>query len=123
MCIRDREDVVPMPVSAMLPGGRTVEVIPANSAVPCAKRLDISAVPAWDAPIPILLIESTDRTSVERETLGTVSVPPEWRKQEMNGNPALELHMGQDFVLTAKLVSSSGQTFNAPITDPRGPRI
>ncbi len=116
------QDVVPIPVSAMFPGGRVVEVIPANSTVPTSKRVSIGELPAWDAPIPIVLLEALDRTSIDREALGMVAIPPDWRKEQLKGTPQLELTMGQDFVLTAKLVSSTGETIAAPISEPRFPR-
>ena len=113
-------DVVPMPISVMMPGGRTHEVIAPNTPVPCSKRVSIRDLPAWNAPIPLVVLESVDRTSVDREALGTVSVPPEWRKGQLKGDPQLELSMGQDFVLSARLVSSSGESFAAPIVEMKG---
>ncbi|HVE85056.1 MAG TPA: Hsp70 family protein [Myxococcales bacterium] len=115
------QDVVPMPISALLPGGRSVEVIPANTPVPASKRLGIADLPMWDSPIPIMLLESVDETSIEREALGTISVPPEWRKAQARGAPQIELQVGQDFALTAKLVSATGTIINAPIAVARGP--
>ncbi|HYV43597.1 MAG TPA: Hsp70 family protein [Myxococcaceae bacterium] len=113
------QDVVPMPISALFPGGRTHEVIPTNTPVPASKRLAIDDLPVWSKPIPIVLLESVDELSIEREALGTVNVPPEWRKAQMKGLPALELSVGQDFALTARLISATGTAINAPIAEVR----
>jgi molecular chaperone DnaK len=113
------QDVVPMPISALFPGGRLHEVIPTNTPVPASKRLPIDDLPVWNKPIPIMLLESVDELAVEREALGTVNVPPEWRKAQLKGLPALELSVGQDFALTARLVSATGTIINAPIAEVR----
>jgi len=113
------QDVVPMPISALMPGGRTYEVIPSNTPVPASKRIPIDDLPVWTTPIPIVLLESVDRVSIEREALGAISVPPGWRKAQLKGAPAIELNVGQDFALTAKLVSTTGTMIDAPISEAR----
>lgn len=115
------QDVVPMPISALLPGGRTVEVIPSNTPVPASKRFHIDDLPVWNSPIPIVLLESVDETSIEREALGVINVPPEWRKAQLKGAPQIELQVGQDFALTAKLVSATGTMISAPIAEAQRP--
>ena len=112
-------DVVPMPISVMMPGGRTHEVIPANTPVPCAMRVGLGELPMWNAPIPVMILESVDATSIEREALGSVAIPPAWRQAQQRGNPQLELCVGQDFVLSARLVSTSGEVVPAPVTRAR----
>jgi molecular chaperone DnaK len=107
-------DVVPMPISIMLPGGSTVEVIPANSALPCTRDVTLTGLPAWNAPVPVVVFESLDRTSTDRELLGTIQVGSEWR---VNGNPRLELSVGSDFVLSARLIASSGSVAPVKIVD------
>ena len=111
-------DVVPMPISVMLPGGRTHEVIPANTPVPTAKTMPLEGLPQWNAPIPVAVFESLDRTSVDREILGTVSVPPEWRAAQSGGG-ALELKMGPDFALSAALVAVNGERTPVELVDPK----
>jgi molecular chaperone DnaK len=113
-------DVVPMPLSVMVPGGGTHEVISANSPVPCTKSVVLEGLPAWNAPIPVAIFESLDTTSVDREILGTVQVGPEWRIGA-GGAPSLELHVGQDFALKARLVAPNGQKAEVPIVDPKPP--
>ncbi|HEY8212208.1 MAG TPA: Hsp70 family protein [Myxococcaceae bacterium] len=113
------QDVVPMPISALFPGGRVHEVIPTNTPVPATKRIMIDSLPVWDKPIPVVLLESVDELAIERESLGTISVPPEWRKAQTRGIPEIELHVGQDFALSAKLVSATGTAINAPIREGR----
>jgi molecular chaperone DnaK len=107
-------DVVPMPVSVMLPGGATHEVISANTPVPCRKSVSLESLPPGPTPLPVLVFESLDTTSVDREVLGTLQVGPEWRR---GGAPRLELHMGQDFVLRAFLAAGDGKPVPAPIID------
>jgi molecular chaperone DnaK len=109
-------DVVPMPISVMLPGGTTHEVISANTPVPCKRTLPLQGLPPWSAPIPLALFEAVDTTSLEREMLGTIRVGPEWR---MGGVPTLELQMGQDFALTAHLVAPNGRRERAAIVTQR----
>jgi molecular chaperone DnaK len=100
-------DVVAMPISVMLPGGRSVEIIPANTPVPCTKTLLLEGLPPWSAPVPLLLFESLDQTSTDREIIGTVHVAEEWRTR--GETPALELSVGQDFALSAQLVTTQKQ--------------
>ncbi|MBX5484160.1 MAG: Hsp70 family protein [Myxococcaceae bacterium] len=111
-------DVVPMPISAMLPGGRTVEVIPANTPVPCTKTLPLEALPMWNAPIPIAIFESLSTTAVDREILGTLHVPPQWRAAQPGGGQ-LELKMGHDFTLRATLIADNGARTPVQLVDPK----
>ncbi len=111
------QDVVPMPLSVMLPGGATHEVIAANTPVPCTRELPLEGLPPWNAPVPVAIFESLDATSVDREILGTVQVGPEWRVGNV-GTPRLALTVGQDFVLKARLLSQNREA-PAQIVDAR----
>ncbi len=111
-------DVLPMPVSIMLPGGSTREVIPANSPVPCVRTLALEGLPQWNAPVPLVVFESLDATATDREVLGTIQVAAEWRVG-VGGAPTLELSMGQDFVLKARLLSQNGKAAQVAIVDAR----
>ncbi|MBU8898413.1 Hsp70 family protein [Corallococcus sp. H22C18031201] len=113
-------DVVPMPIGIMVPGGGQHEVIPANTPVPSVRTVDVD-LPPWPGPVPVALFEAVDRTTVERELLGTVRIEPEWRVAN-KGPTSLELRMGQDFVLSAALVSQEGRRQPLPIVDPRAPQ-
>ena len=107
-------DVVPMPISVMLPGGASHEAVPANTPVPSTRVVPLEGLPQWNAPVPVVLFESLDRTSTERELLGTIQVGVEWR---VSGTPKLELTVGQDFVVHARLLSSSGSAADVTIVD------
>ena len=109
-------DVVPMPISVMLPGGRTHELIPANTPVPCAKSMSLEGLPPWQAPVPLVLFESLDTTSTDREMFGTVHVGAEWRVGK-KVPPELELEVGQDFALKAKLVAPGGMLTSLQIVE------
>jgi molecular chaperone DnaK len=109
-------DVLPLPLSVMLPGGATHEVIPANTSLPCAKVIPLEGLPQWNAPVPVVVFESLEATSTDREILGTVQVGAEWRVGS-GGTPSLELAMGQDFVIKARLLAPSGHTAAATIVD------
>lgn len=111
-------DVVAMPISVMLVGGRTAEVIPANTPVPCKCTTPLAGLPPWSAPVPLLLFESLDQTSVDREIIGTVHVSEEWRTQK-EITPSLELSVGQDFSLTARIVAPGGMQTQLQIVDQR----
>ncbi|MCI0671599.1 MAG: Hsp70 family protein [Myxococcaceae bacterium] len=111
-------DVVPMPISVMLPGGSTHEVIPANTPVPCMRTLPLQGLPPWSAPVPLAIFQAVDATSVERDVLGTVRVGPEWRLGSGAG-ASLALHMGQDFALSARLVAPNGRQEKVDIVDAR----
>ncbi len=111
-------DVVAMPISVMLVGGRTVEIIPANTPVPCTRSILLEGLPPWSAPVPLLLFESLDQTSVDREIIGTVHISEEWRTQSDN-TPSLELSVGQDFALTARIVAPGGMQTQLQIVDQR----
>lgn len=106
-------DVVPMPIGVMAPGAGSVEVIPANTPVPAAKTILLDKLPPA-GPVALALFEAVDRTSVDRELLGTIQIPPEWRDAN-RGVPSLELRMGQDFVLSAAVVSERGARLVLPI--------
>ncbi|MEW5742478.1 MAG: Hsp70 family protein [Myxococcota bacterium] len=114
------QDVVPMPISVMLPGGRTLEAIPANTPVPATKRLPLDALPAWSAPVPLVLFESLDQTSTDREMIGTVHIGPEWRTGKAVAS-SLELEVGQDFQLKARVVAPGGMQTSLQIVEVRGP--
>ncbi len=109
-------DVVPMPISVLLPGGSTIEVIPANSPVPCTRAVELTNLPSWSAPVPVLLFESLDSTSTDREVIGTIQVGAEWRVGS-GGSPSLELTLGQDFKITARLLANSGHSADVTIVD------
>lgn len=111
-------DVLPMPLSVMMPGGRTQEVIAANTPVPCTRSVSLEGLPPWSAPVPIVIFEALDATSTDREIVGTVHVTEEWRKGHVA--PQLELEMGQDFALRAKLVAPGGMQISLQIIDMRG---
>jgi molecular chaperone DnaK len=110
------EDVVPMPLSVMLPGGGTLEVVPPNTSVPCTCQVKLEGLPPWTAPIPVALFESVDRTSTEREVLGTLQVGAEWR---VSGAPTLEVTVGPDFTLSARLIAASGSAAPVKLVDAR----
>jgi molecular chaperone DnaK len=111
-------DVVAMPISVMLPGGRSFEVIATNTAVPCVKSVMLDGLPTWSAPVPLLLFESLDQTAVDREIIGSVHVSEEWRTTP-NLTPRLELSVGQDFALKAKLVAPGGMQTQLQVVDHR----
>lgn len=107
-------DVLPMAINLMLPGGSTMEAVPANTPIPCRRQIELPSLPTWNAPVPVVLFEAVDATSTERELLGTVQVGAEWR---VSGTPKLELSIGQDFVLKARLLSSNGSAAEVTIVD------
>lgn len=111
-------DVVAMPISVMLPGGRSVEVIPNNTPVPCVRSVVLNNLPTWSTPVPLLVFESLDQTAVDREIIGSVHISEEWRTTP-NVTPNLELTVGQDFALSAKLVAPGGMQTQLQIVDYR----
>ncbi|MBE2248019.1 MAG: Hsp70 family protein [Myxococcus sp.] len=111
-------DVVAMPISVMLPGGRSVEVIAPNTPVPCVKSIPLEGLPTWSNPVPLLLFESLDQTAVDREIIGSVHISEEWRTTP-NLTPSLELTVGQDFALSARLVAPGGMQTQLQIVDYR----
>ncbi|WP_141592303.1 Hsp70 family protein [Myxococcus sp. AB056] len=113
-------DVVPMPISIMVPGGAQHEVIPANTPVPATKSVTLE-LPMIPGPLSIALFEALDTTTVDRELLGTVRVELDWRTT-YKGPTTLELRMGQDFVLSAALVSPQGARHPLAISDMRAPK-
>ncbi|QQR42542.1 Hsp70 family protein [Myxococcus xanthus] len=113
-------DVVPMPISIMVPGGAQHEVIPANTPVPATKSVTME-LPMIPGPLSIALFEALDTTTVDRELLGTVRVELDWRTT-YKGPTTLELRMGQDFVLSAALVSPQGARHPLAISDMRAPK-
>ncbi|RKG78519.1 Hsp70 family protein [Corallococcus terminator] len=113
-------DVVPMPIGAMVPGGAQHEVLPANTPVPGTRSV-VLELPQWAGPVPVALFEALDRTTVERELLGTVRIEPDWRVAHP-GPTTLELRMAPDFSLAASLVAPDGQRQPLTITDPNAPQ-
>ncbi|MFN7135726.1 MAG: Hsp70 family protein, partial [Myxococcales bacterium] len=98
-------DVVPTAIGIMSPGAGSVEIIPANTPVPCTRRVVLENLPPGNAPVPVAIFEALDRTAVDRELLGTLQVGSEWRISS-SAPPTLELQIGQDFVISANLVSA-----------------
>ncbi len=112
------KDVVPMPISVLMPGGRTHQVFAANTPVPCSVELSLEGLPSWEAPVPLVIFESLDETSVDREIFGTVHIGSEWRTgKEVAASLALD--MGQDFSLKARLVAPGGMQTSLQIVDQR----
>jgi molecular chaperone DnaK len=111
-------DVVSMPVSVLLPGGRTHELIAANTPVPCHAELSLEGLPNIEAPVPLLIFESLDTTAVEREVIGTVHIGSEWRTGKEVA-ASLVLDMGQDFALKARIVAPGGMQTSLQIVDQR----
>jgi molecular chaperone DnaK len=112
------KDVVPMPISVLMPGGRTHQLIAANTPVPCSAELSLEGLPPWEAPVPLVIFESLDATAVDREVFGTVHIGSEWRTGKEVA-PSLALEMGQDFSLKARLVAPGGMQTSLQIVDQR----
>jgi molecular chaperone DnaK len=112
------KDVVPMPISVLMPGGRTEELIHANTPVPCRAELSLEGLPRWEAPVPLVIFESLDSTATDREVYGTVHIGSEWRVGKEVA-PTLALDMGQDFSLKAKLLAPGGMQTSLQIVDQR----
>src|SRR6185436_17551240 len=112
------KDVVPMPISVMMPGGSTREVIAANTPVPCEARLSLEGLPPWEAPVPLVIFESLDTTATDREVYGTVHIGSEWRVGKEVA-PTLALDMGADFALKARLLAPDGMQTSLQIVDQR----
>jgi molecular chaperone DnaK len=112
------KDVVPMPLSVLMPGGRTHQLIAANTPVPCSAELSLEGLPPWEAPVPLVIFESLDATAVDREVVGTVHIGSEWRVGKEVA-PHLALDMGQDFSLKARLVAPGGMQTSLQIVDQR----
>lgn len=108
-------DVLPMPIGVMAPGTGSIEVLPANTPVPAARTITLERLPP-QGPVALALYEAVDRTSVDRELLGTLQIPGEWRNAHP-GTSSLELRMGQDFVLSAAVVSEKGARLVLPISE------
>lgn len=111
-------DVLAMPISALLPGGRTVELIPSNTPVPLKRAVALEGLPPWSAPVPLMLFESLDVSATDREIIGTVHISEEWRTNPAL-TPSIELAMGQDFALSARLVAPGGMQTQLQIVDQR----
>ena len=80
-------DVVPMPIGVMAPGLGQQEVIPANTPVPAACTVSLDRLPPSGSALPVALFEAVDRTSTERELLGTVQVPPDYAAEMVPFDP------------------------------------
>lgn len=111
-------DVVPVPIGIMRPGLGTQEVIGANTPVPCTRTVALDGLPPGNAMLVIGIYEALDRTSVDREMLGTVRVGPGWRAANP-GQPTLEMQMGQDFRLNVAIIAKSGQRTTLEIMAPK----
>ncbi len=112
------KDVVPMPISVMLPGGRTQECISANTPVPCSGEVSLEGLPTYEAPVPLVIFQSVDATAVEREIYGTVHIGSEWRTGN-NLATSLTLEVGQDFSVKARLQAPGGMQHSLQIVDQR----
>ncbi len=111
-------DVVPVPIGIMRPGVGSLEVISANTPVPCIKTVPLEGLPPKGSMLIIGIYEALEAAAVERELLGTVRVGADWRAANP-GRPSLEMKMGQDFSLSVALISQNGQRTPLEIMSPK----
>ncbi|MDF1563671.1 MAG: Hsp70 family protein [Deltaproteobacteria bacterium] len=109
-------DVIPIPIGIMAAGIGSVEVLSQNSTIPCTERTAVTRPPAGQ-PLMIAIYEAVDATSVDRDLLGTVRVPPEWL-EENEGDLLLEMRMGHDFDLTLSILASEGGSARLELKPP-----
>jgi molecular chaperone DnaK len=110
-------DVTSMAIGLAMPGGQNRELVPANTPVPSVKRVTIAdnERPAAGQPLAFGVYEAVDVTSLERDLLGAVRVPPEWLAQNP-GSLAVEAWLGADLDLTLFLHGSSGNKLQLPLS-------
>ena len=110
-------DVNSMAFGAMLPGGVTKELVPANTPVPAVKKLQLDARPAPGQPLVFGIYEAVDSTSLDRDHLGTVRVEADWLA-ENPGDLIVEAWMNTDLDLTLFLQASEGGKIPLTIAKP-----
>lgn len=110
-------DVVSIPIGVMLPGGKTVEVIPSNTGIPCLRRVDLEVEAPPGHALTLALYEANDPLNVDRELLGTVQIEAGWLTGH-SGPITLELRLGQDFELTTAVMGRGGERLTLAIRPP-----
>jgi molecular chaperone DnaK len=99
-------DVNAIPVGVMLPGQGPHEAIPQNTALPCVKRMNLTR-PTAGSPLPMVVYESVDATSIDRDVLGRLMVDAAWLEANP-GDLSLEVRMSADFELAFTVHAKDG---------------
>ncbi|MCP4498956.1 MAG: Hsp70 family protein [Deltaproteobacteria bacterium] len=107
-------DVLAVPVCVMLPGVGPKEAIPKNIALPCVRRVPLPARPPEGKPLAMVFYEALDLTSIDRDILGTVKIPPEWLEKH-SGDLALEIRMSASFGVEVFVHAASGGRLALPL--------
>jgi molecular chaperone DnaK len=100
-------DVLPLPIGVMTPGIAGDTALPANARLPTERPVALPSRPAAGTPLKIMLYESIDVTSIDREMIGRVEVPP-WWLDENPGDLTLHVAMSAGFDLSASVEAASG---------------
>jgi molecular chaperone DnaK len=100
-------DVLPLPIGIMTPGIAGDTALPANARLPAEQVIPLPTRPAAGAPLKIMLYESVDVTSIDREMIGGLEVPADWL-EENPGTLSLTVAMSSGFNLSAVVEADSG---------------
>ncbi|MCK6544904.1 Hsp70 family protein [Myxococcota bacterium] len=98
-------DVLSVPIGVVFPGGQTRFVFEANRRLPATTTLQLQQPPGQRGLV-VGLWQGPDITSSERQVLGVLKVPA--NVFESSPAVALELRLGEDLRLSAKVLSALG---------------
>lgn len=87
-------DVLSVPIWMMTVGAAAREIIPRNAFLPCSFGHTIRARPPEGQPLVVVIYQSLEEASVDREILGTLRVSSEWLAKTP-GSLTLEVRMTQ----------------------------
>lgn len=112
-------DVVGVPIWVTVPGAGMKQVLHAQTAVPCVRRVTVDQRPPGDGPMSFVVFEALQASSVDRAIFGRVVLEPEWLKA--NPGPIhLEFKMTQSFALQVTVSGSQGARQPVPLLSDRG---
>ncbi len=111
-------DVVSMPVGLSTPGDGPQQVLPRNAPLPARGRVPVRRPPAGN-DLAVVLYESVEETSVDRDVLGTGKVDAAWLAQHP-GDVEVEVCVCEDLDLTL-MVKVGGAEHALSLVEPTPP--
>lgn len=109
-------DVTSMAIGVTLPGGSSVELVPANTPVPSVRRVTLERPPPGQ-PLVFGVYEAVTATSLQRDLLGTVRVPGEWLAQRA-GPLIVEAWLGGNLDLSLFLEAGTADKLQLELVKP-----
>lgn len=110
-------DVLSVPIWAMAAGAAAKKIIPQNTFLPCALTYVLSIRPTEGQPLVVVVYQSLEEASTDRDILGILRAPAAWLSQN-SGALTLEVRMSQACELSFFLEAAQGRRVPLELTPP-----